>query len=715
MVVIWPKQYAGLIKLDQNFNGIHERLKKEFHELPKDQPAPSVFAKKMDTMAFFCGKNPRKIGPGNLEGLLPMCQTEKQVQAVLGALAQVGHLPGSAANLVEKYGWGSAVGQKVGACLAAVGGSGSYHGEKAKPGLRLVRGFLEDGKEFGVEAARKFLGAYLESKIRRDDKHPDFEFEDPGFLADVYLCLRRCRPELEDLIALFLAGARALRTGKLVALLGEGRLKAEVAAGGLPELAGLLSRSLLRPPERKLGGYDFSSYHAYSAAVAKQAKEPNAPTVSVADAQAALEFGLSLGDGAGAAALLRDAAEFLLAVAPTATLAGLFSPKGGYAPETALLKALKAGGSGSRPLRELCQAVLNRAKAPAKPALCLRFPGATVPHDAGFEAFLRGNEEKWVRRGFGGEKYARAWAEAVAGPQVCGAPAVWPGAYGSERGFPLHDAGKTWEVTCKRQGGGDATCLLLTKSRAKYEQALRDYSAATQEASRLRGYLQAGGGEITEGMEELDAAVAARKEVETKAFAAEAAAAKKAADEAAAAAAAAAAAKKTANAAAASAAPAAAAPPASGAAGAAAGGNKKPRAKKQAKPKPADPTHTLRTVTVEGGRGSQADKCLVDGRSGVARFALAPGQGLAQLKAELRKRFGKAKGQRLGALHVVVGGVPSAKPAKPADLVEGARLRASYVAAMGNPGSLRPFRPGRGHPGFRGGGGYGDEDGCAVM
>jgi hypothetical protein len=105
-----------------------------------------------------------------------------------------------------------------------------------------------------------------------------------------------------------------------------------------------------------------------------------------------------------------------------------------------------------------------------------------------------------------------------------------------------------------------------------------------------------------------------------------------------------------------------------------------------------------RMVHVEGGRGNT--KC--DAWGGKMSVTLAAGEGLKELKAHIRKAFGKYPRHTMGSLQLLQEG-QAVREAKTEDLVEGARVLCTYTYAPGNP-SIGFGGGGRGFRGFGGGG-----------
>jgi hypothetical protein len=84
------------------------------------------------------------------------------------------------------------------------------------------------------------------------------------------------------------------------------------------------------------------------------------------------------------------------------------------------------------------------------------------------------------------------------------------------------------------------------------------------------------------------------------------------------------------------------------------------------------------------------------------------GAGLKELKAMLRKHFGKVSHNKLGPLMLLDANGTSVGTAKATDLVDGAKVRCTYTYAAGNMMNLAKGGFGFGGFGRRGfGGGFG--------
>eukprot|EP01094_Clydonella_sp_ATCC50884_P020071 TRINITY_DN4077_c0_g1_i1.p1 TRINITY_DN4077_c0_g1~~TRINITY_DN4077_c0_g1_i1.p1 ORF type:complete len:494 (+),score=106.67 TRINITY_DN4077_c0_g1_i1:853-2334(+) len=99
----------------------------------------------------------------------------------------------------------------------------------------------------------------------------------------------------------------------------------------------------------------------------------------------------------------------------------------------------------------------------------------------------------------------------------------------------------------------------------------------------------------------------------------------------------------------------------------------------------ADRLQTVRTIKVIGGRGGLANRRKEGGN---ATVTLQPGAGLRELKASLRKVFGKVPSAKMSALHVVNEDGTIGGPVKSNQIKDGMTLSCTYTYAPGNPAAL---------------------------
>jgi hypothetical protein len=101
---------------------------------------------------------------------------------------------------------------------------------------------------------------------------------------------------------------------------------------------------------------------------------------------------------------------------------------------------------------------------------------------------------------------------------------------------------------------------------------------------------------------------------------------------------------------------------------------------------------------IAGGRGKKAG-------NGECTVKLPPGAGLKELKAFLRKQFGKVPHSKMGSVMLVDAEGKQTGAAKSEDLVDGVKVACTYTYAQGNTGNLTFGFGGRGFS--RGFGGWG--------
>eukprot|EP00775_Hariotina_reticulata_P006068 gene6068-6306_t len=105
-------------------------------------------------------------------------------------------------------------------------------------------------------------------------------------------------------------------------------------------------------------------------------------------------------------------------------------------------------------------------------------------------------------------------------------------------------------------------------------------------------------------------------------------------------------------------------------------------------------------IHVTGGQGGRAG-------NGSCTVTLPPGAGLKELKAALRKKFGKVSHSKMGSLMLVdENGHATNSAANATDLVDGARVQCTYTYAEGNVHNLMGGCMGFRRRGFGGFGGF---------